>query len=440
MKPRTKSTVLLLGFIVVFVCCQQNLDAPNLNQIGKGFGLGSAQIEARVGGEAFVWQMVVASIALIVFGFLSDLTDRKILLVAATIMSGAAYLAAGLSRTVEQFIALRALAGIGIGGMVPVVFSVIGDIFTTRTRAAATGIFMAVANIGYGVGFIIGGTIGAQSALGWRTSFAMVGLLLLGFGLAFLTFGKLPPRGAADGAGSDYQGRIRFSDVRRILTNRTNLVFVVSSVVATAPLGYFQRFMADYFAVDVGLGEGGGTLILLLVLSGALLGDLLGGIIGDALHRRNRRGPPLFAAAALFCGAGLYFAFFSFRYAAHPGAAALILPIALGFCAAALVEIPTPVSKAIMLDVNVPENRGTIAALIQITAQVGYGLGALIGTLGSRLSALSTVPGASFFNFKLATLFFLPVALAWLVVVRSAPRDEQRIEALMHARPGAPKT
>jgi len=38
-----------------------------------------------------------------------------------------------------------------------------------------------------------------------------------------------------------------------------------------------------------------------------------------------------------------------------------------------------------------------------------------------------------------ATLLFIPVALAWLAVVRTAPRDEKKLEALLRERPSGPK-
>lgn len=438
-------TAVLLSLIAVFVCCQQNLDSPNITQIGQAFGLTGIEIDARIGGEAFMWQMVVASLALVVFGYLADLTNRKVLVLVAVVVAGGAYLAASMAQTVNQFICLRALGGIGIGGIIPVMFSVIGDIFTSRSRAAASGVFMALANIGYGVGFALGGTVGAENAYGWRASFVLQGIILLGLGLLFLIGGRLPARGAADmrsaqSVSGEYQGRIHLADLRRILSNRTNLVFITTTVIATAPSGYYQRFLADYFANDIGLGAGGGTLILLLVLSGALLGDAIGGLGGDILQRRDRRGPPYFACATLLGAAALFYAFFAYPYGSHPGLVTLIAPVILGFLAAALMEVQTPVSKAIMLNVNIPENRGTISALIQVTAQIGFGLGALIGAFGPRVSALLGLVSTRLFNFKLATLILVPVALTWLIVVYTYPRDEERTVALLRTKLGGPPT
>jgi MFS family permease len=435
-------TYILLNVIVVFLVCQQNLDAPNLSQIGRSFSLTGVQIDARIGGEAFMWQMIVASISLIVFGYLADQRNRKVLLVITLLASGLAYLVTPLARTVDQFIVLRSLAGIGIGGIVPVMFSVLGDLFTARSRAAASGIFMAVGNVGYGNGFVLGSLIGSENALGWKASFMVQSLILLALAALFMAFGRLPERGWADMRGamalkdgdSEYRGRIKISDVSRILTNHTNLIFIVSCLISSMPLGYIQRFMVDYFAGTVGMGAGSATLMLLLVLGGSLGGDLMGGVLGDVLRRKDRRYPPLLAALVILGGCILFYAFFVYPLPFNPGWKALAIPIVIGFCAAAFIETAVPLSKAIMLNVNVPENRGTISALIQITAQIGYGLGALIGVFGPACAAWLDLPHSHIFNFKLAVLIWIPVALSWLIVIRTAPRDEERMERLMQEK------
>jgi MFS family permease len=433
-------TFILLMIICLFVFCQQTLDAPNLTQIGTSFGLTGSGIDEVIGGKSFMWQMIVISVSLILFGYLSDMTNRKILLGISLLLAGISYLLASFAKSPGQFIILRSLGGIGIGGFVPVMFSIIGDMFSSKSRAAASGIFVAIVNIGYGNGFILGGAIGSETAFGWRASFQVQSIILILLTGLFIIAGKLPERGLADtrdtiGEGiTEYKGRIKLSDLKTIFSIPTNLIFIISCIIATMPMGYVQRFMVDYYSKDIGLGTGTATMILLIVLSGSLIGDLIGGFFGDMLHSINSRYPAYLSALALFAGCILFLVFFAFDMPRNAGALLLAIPIAIGFVASSFVEIPTPVSKAIMLDVNLPENRGTISALIQITAQIGFGLGALIGVFGDDLAIILGLNPTRLFNFRLAMLILIPVGLSWMLVAYTIKRDEKKAKEMMLRR------
>jgi MFS family permease len=430
-------TFILLMIICLFVFCQQTLDAPNLTQIGTSLGLAGSGIDEIIGGKSFMWQMVVISVSLILFGYLSDMTNRKILLTVSLLLAGISYLLASFARSPGQFIILRSLGGIGIGGFVPVMFSIIGDLFSSKSRAAASGIFVAIVNIGYGNGFVLGGAIGSDAAFGWRASFQVQSIILLLLTVFFMLAGKLPERGFADTIGegiTEYKGRIKLSDLKTIFSIPTNLVFIISCIIATMPMGYVQRFMVDYYSKDVGLGTGAATMIFLVVLSGSLLGDLFGGFFGDILHSKNSRYPAYLSVLALFAGCILFLLFFAFDMPKNAGTLVLVIPVAIGFMASSFVELPTPVSKAIMLDVNLPENRGTISALIQITAQIGFGLGALIGVFGNDLAVLIGMAPTRLFNFRLAMLILIPVGLSWIIVAYTVVRDEKKAKEMMIQR------
>jgi predicted MFS family arabinose efflux permease len=301
---------------------------------------------------------------------------------------------------------------------------------------------VAIVNIGYGNGFIIGSAIGAESAFGWRASFQVQGIILIVLTLVLALWGTLPVRGFADirssldGSITEYKGRIRLSDIKTILSIPTNLIFILFCIISTMPMGYVQRFMIDYFAKDMKLGTGIATLIFLVILSGSLIGDLIGGFFGDALHARNSRYPAYLSASALFAGCILFLIFFALNIPSGASMAALILPVSIGFIASSFVEVPTPVSKAIMLDVNLPENRGTISALIQITAQIGFGFGAMIGVFGDDLAVLLGMNPTRLFNFNVAMLILIPVGLSWLMVAYTVAGDEKKAKRMMIERAG----
>lgn len=129
---------------------------------------------------------ILASATVIpIVGKLSDLYGRKgfFLVGVAIFLVGSAL--SGLSQTIEQLIAFRALQGLGAGVGIALVFTVVGDIFPPLERARWQGLFGAV----YGLSSIIGPFLGGflTDNLSWRSVFyvnlpvgffALVGIVL----------------------------------------------------------------------------------------------------------------------------------------------------------------------------------------------------------------------------------------------------------------------
>jgi len=103
------------------------------------------------------------------YGRLADALGRKkVVLVAIAIFCIASVLAAA-SKTMGQLILFRGLQGLGAGGIMPVVLTILGDIFTLEERATIQGFFSAV----WGTASLAGPALGAflVNTLGWRSIF-----------------------------------------------------------------------------------------------------------------------------------------------------------------------------------------------------------------------------------------------------------------------------
>ncbi|KAJ4468864.1 MFS general substrate transporter [Lentinula aciculospora] len=103
------------------------------------------------------------------YGKLSDIFGRKSCLIMAYIIFGLGSLLCGLSRTMDQLIWARALAGIGGGGMSTVVSIILSDIVPLRSR----GVWQGVINIVFASGSSVGAPLGGFLAdtIGWRWAF-----------------------------------------------------------------------------------------------------------------------------------------------------------------------------------------------------------------------------------------------------------------------------
>ena len=125
------------------------------------------------GLEHYFWvtsvYLLTCTVSMPVYGRLADVLGRKrVILWAIAIFAIASVLAAS-SQSLLQLIIFRGLQGLGAGGIMPVVLTILGDIFTLEQRAKVQGYFSAV----WGTAALAGPAIGAAlvHTLGWRSIF-----------------------------------------------------------------------------------------------------------------------------------------------------------------------------------------------------------------------------------------------------------------------------
>ncbi|MHA7135454.1 MDR family MFS transporter [Oerskovia turbata] len=127
--------------------------------------------------SSFTWvvtaTLLTTTISTPIWGKLADLTNRKVLIQVALVVSVVASALAGLSQNVGTLIAFRALQGIGAGGLMALAMILISDIISPRERGKYMGLMgaiMAVSQIG---GPLLGGVL--TDTVSWRLNF-FVGL------------------------------------------------------------------------------------------------------------------------------------------------------------------------------------------------------------------------------------------------------------------------
>ncbi len=149
---------------------------------------------AELDGMAlFSWlialQALAGSITTLLFGKLSDLYGRRIILLASMIIFGIGLALTTQVTTMPMLIASTTFMSIGHWPMVPLCFSAVGDLFPARDRAKWTGLLNLPTGIASMIGPVLGGVI-AESVFGWRGLYwGVIPLLLVagGFMAAALT-------------------------------------------------------------------------------------------------------------------------------------------------------------------------------------------------------------------------------------------------------------
>jgi MFS family permease len=113
------------------------------------------------GLEYYSWvisiYLLASTIAMPLYGRLSDVLGRKRVLLFAIALFCVASTLAAFSQTMGQLILLRGMQGLGAAGIMPIVLTIIGDIFTLEERAKMQGAFSAV----WGTASFLGPALGA---------------------------------------------------------------------------------------------------------------------------------------------------------------------------------------------------------------------------------------------------------------------------------------
>lgn len=114
------------------------------------------------------------------YGKISDLYGRRLVFQVAIAIFLVGSALSGLSQTMGELIAFRALQGLGGGGLIVLAMTIVGDLVSPRERGRYQGYFGAVFGLSSVVGPLVGGFL--VDGPGWRWVFYVnvpVGLLAL---------------------------------------------------------------------------------------------------------------------------------------------------------------------------------------------------------------------------------------------------------------------
>ena len=201
-------TVSLLCVMTALLFADQNIMAPNLTAIANDFGFTPEERDKKLGGDvAMVFFLVGAPVSFLI-GYLTDKVNRNYLFCAVVFLGEAPCLATLMVTDYWQLIVLRAFTGIAIGGAMPLIFSMLGDIYSIDRRAMISSLLSTSINLGISIGQAISGIVGPD--MGWRMPFAIVSLpSIVLAGVAAMVMPE-PARGCTEEA-----LRSRFEDPNR---------------------------------------------------------------------------------------------------------------------------------------------------------------------------------------------------------------------------------
>jgi len=209
----------------------------------------------------------------------ADRFGRRRVSLGALLLVAAGMFGAAATTTVGQLIAMLMLTGLGVGGVLATLNTLVAEIAAPARRNTTMAIFSA----GYPLGSTLAGAfaIGLMSTYGWQIVFIMGGALaLLAFAVNLLT---LPEPEGSNRHGPTALSRQEktarlFGPAQRPTTLLICLVFFLNMLSF-----YFILLWTARLTVVAGLPEPTGATAMTIVNAASLVGPLFFGLLADRL-------------------------------------------------------------------------------------------------------------------------------------------------------------
>jgi hypothetical protein len=195
--------VVLFSLTTILLFADQNLMSPNLTAMAHDFGFTDLQRDTKLGGDIALAFFVVGAPAAYVVGILADSSRfQRVRLFAAVVGLGEGACALTFfTSSYWQLYFCRAITGFSMGGALPLIYSILGDMYPAEQRHFVS----SLVGIGTGMGIALGqGIAGFLGPIyGWRLPFLVISIPALLCAAAVLFTVDEPERGCMEQAVRD---------------------------------------------------------------------------------------------------------------------------------------------------------------------------------------------------------------------------------------------
>lgn len=357
----------------------------------------------------------------------------------------------------------RAITGAGLGSIVPVVYSVLADVVPADKRSQSFGVLAIMSSISNGIGQGLSSFLGESAnifGMGFRFPFFAISIFSIGL-IFLLFFVKLPNLGSTESDLEslkdfelEYIYQLSAKDITQILKKKTNLAMFIQGFLCIIPGTLIVYFLTSLFSspenglfkvLDPSIRLQASSIMAALVGVGYIVGNWVLAIAGDHVFKKRRRNRVLLGAISLILAVPLSLGFILSAIPLNESINTLLSPDSGVFDVLIVIfqNYPQYVSffifaffgslfsaatvanrGAIIVDVNLPEHRGTTVSFFNLSEQLGKGLTLLLSWplmtfFGNFMPGIN--PQKSMLLF--AVMFFVPAAALWFYASRKVEKD-----------------
>jgi predicted MFS family arabinose efflux permease len=292
--------------------------------------------------------------------------------------------------------------------------SLVSDYFPPKSRGKALGLINASGAFGALIGTILGVVIGY--ATGWRILFYITGgigivvALLVWFTVKDVTRGSSEPELAGLEI-KDSTYRLDLKEYLSLVKKKSLLFLNLQGFFGVFPWQVLQAWFFTYMIKERGFNEGIALLVMLVLLITMVMGNVVGGLLGDALFRRDLRGRAIVGAVTVFLSAATIY--WTIMWPKQD----VIGFTVVGAITAFILPMAGPNVSAAVTDVVEPEARSSGDALLRIFEYGGSSAAPLISGYLADMFGL----GMSILYVSFTTWIFCGILFTILAIV--IPKD-----------------
>jgi ACS family hexuronate transporter-like MFS transporter len=372
------------------------------------------------------------------WGYMADRYSRKKVLIFGTGVWGLWTIAVGLVPDFGSMLIVRAISGLGLGCLMPATFSLLGDHFPQSKRGRALGVIGLVGLLGTVLGVLALGFV-ATSEL-WRWGFIGLGIASVLTGLIIWLMVEEPPRGASE---PELENLITFEDAEKFKINWGDMfktlriptiwAAILQGVTGTMPWVVMSVYFINWMVRELGYAtsitfddpRGSAPLIFAIIVIGAAISNLMGGMIGDYAEKINPKyGRTIIGQFSVFAGVPLMYLLLT-----QAKNMTFIEMFSLASFTALMIGWPGRGAKEPMMQAVVsPEMRSSAYSVVNLiegglSAFAGLIAGSLADSIGLTNALVWTIP----FPWLICGIFFSLFYFTY-------PKDAERVRIQMAER------
>ena len=436
--------------LFVSIACATML-IPSYSAVKVEFGIPESLIAIP---DAFF--ILISALFSLIWGYYTDRIDRTKVIMAGAFSWTIGMLLTAFSLNYTMLISSRMLSGAGLGCVLPVGYSIIADAIPPDERSGWFGILAILSSISNGIGQALSSFIGP--ILGWRFPFLLLSGISI-FIVFLLFFIKIPKRGASEDELLDltqlnleYSYKIAKKDLSKIIKKRTNRYLIAQNFFSIIPgtiIIYFLTSMLNLhylYELPQEIRLQTATILAGILGIGYILGNLILSRLGDILYRKNKKNRTRLATICLTLSVPFFiitllmvkpvhismlditypdpiataeitkyiFATIVGIFSKYPN---FIYYFIFGLVGTILSAGPVANRNAVMIDINLPEHRGTSVSFLNLSEQVGKGLTLLISYL------LITLLGGIYNMMLFSAILWIPAIILWIFANKTVGKD-----------------
>jgi len=255
------------------------------------------------------------------WGYASDRFSRKKVLIFGTGVWGLWTVAVGLVPEFTSMLIIRTISGLGLGCLMPATFSLLGDHFPQSKRGRALGVIGLVGLMGTVLGVLALGFVANPEQ--WRWGFIGLGIASILTGFIIWLLVDEPPRGAAEPElanlithEDEKRYRVKWQDMLATLRIPTIWAAILQGVTGSMPWVVMGIYFINWMVTELGFSNsisfndpsGSAPLVFAILVVGAAISNLMGGVIGDYAEKLNPRyGRTIIGQFSVFSGVPLMY-------------------------------------------------------------------------------------------------------------------------------------